>query len=108
MEINKKGKKKKPKTSSFSAQLPYLIILLISTAGFAAGVMENSITEDADTWSSRVVELQEEADLLASEADFVMNYDFDAIRRADEVRLDIFINLAEWFDLLWANISKID
>lgn len=108
MEISKKGKRKKPKTSGFSAQLPYLIILLISTAGFAAGVMENSITEDADTWSSRVVDLQEEAELLASEAEYVMDYDFDAIRVAKDVERDIFINLVEWFDLLWANITDLD
>ena len=70
--------------------------------------MENSITEEADTWFSIVVELQEEADLLTSEAEYVLDNDFDGIRVAEEVRRDIFINLAEWFDLLWVNISDLD
>ncbi len=114
MEENKKEKSlkrkklKKKKVSGFSTQLPYIIILLISTAGFAAGIMENSITEEADTWFSIVVELQEEADLLTSEAEYVLDNDFDGIRVAEEVRRDIFINLAEWFDLLWVNISDLD
>jgi hypothetical protein len=108
MEENKKVKRKKKKVAGFTTQLPYLIILLISTAGFAAGVMENSITEEAETWSSRVVEFQEEADLLASEAEYIIDYDFDRIWMAEEVRRDIFINLVEWFDLLWANITDLD